>query len=107
MSINNDFCCERMMFATEDIDCPLKYISETRYYKITAPAYFLKKKKKWPSYEIENCPFCGTKLPKDLVDERFEILEKEYGITDPYDAKQKQRIPAEFMTAEWWKKRGL
>ena len=52
------------------------------------------------------CPFCGAKLPKELSDEWFDILEKEYGIDDPHDS-QRDKVPAEFWTDEWWKKRGL
>jgi hypothetical protein len=56
---------------------------------------------------VDYCPWCGTKLPESLFDTRFDILEKEYGIDSPYDDKQKDKIPAEFLTDEWWKKRGL
>lgn len=107
MSINNGFCCERMEIVVGDIDCPLRYIPNLRYYGMSAPKPLLKKNQGWPGYMIDFCPYCGTRLPKDLVDERFAILEKEYGIIDPYDAKQKKRIPKEFETDEWWKKRGL
>lgn len=109
MTIHNGFCCERMMYATGNMDCPLQYIPKLRSYIISAPVYLLKEKKvrRWPRYAIEYCPFCGTKLPKNLRVERLELLKKEYGITDPYDAKQQKRIPQEFMTDEWWKNRGL
>ncbi len=88
-------------------DSPLTYSTDTRSYTISAPKALMKKNWVWLGYMVIFCPFCGTKLPKRLVGERFEILQKEYGITDPYDKKQKKRIPAEFMTDEWWKKRGL
>lgn len=55
---------------------------------------------------LSYCPWCGFKLPESLFDARLEILENEYGIDDPY-GKQKKNIPAEFLTDEWWKKRGL
>lgn len=55
---------------------------------------------------IWHCPWCGTKLPEDLGEEWGETLEKEYGITDPFD-EDKERVPPEFWTDEWWKKRGL
>lgn len=107
MSITNDFCCERMMFAAEDIDSPLRYKPKLRYYSMSAPKSLLKKNAIWVGYTVDFCPYCGAKVPKDLVDEYFEILEKEYDITDPYETKQKKRIPAEFMSDEWWKKREL
>ena len=55
---------------------------------------------------INFCPFCGTKFLKELSDEWYEILAKEYGIESPsYDDRDK--VPQEFWTDEWWKKRGL
>jgi hypothetical protein len=35
------------------------------------------------------------------------ILKKEYHIEDPWEASYEGRVPPEFMTDEWWKKRGL
>lgn len=55
---------------------------------------------------IANCPWCGTKLPKELSDEWYDTLETEYGIIDPTH-KERAKVPAEFWTDEWWKKRGL
>ena len=55
---------------------------------------------------INYCPFCGTKLPRELWDEWLDTLEKEYGIEDPTDS-EREKVPAEFWTDEWWKKRGL
>lgn len=107
MFINNNFCCERMKLAVEDIDCPLDYIPKVRYYRMSAPKSLLKKNEVWVGYRVDFCPYCGTKLPADLANERLEILEQEYGIDNPNDPKQKKRIPKEFMTDEWWKKRGL
>jgi hypothetical protein len=60
----------------------------------------------WPHKSTQGvfyCPWCGTKLPKELSDTWFETLEKEYGIDDPY----KINYPQEFNTDEWWIKRGL
>ena len=52
------------------------------------------------------CPFCGTKLPTSLADEWFDTLEREYGIEDPSD-EDYDRVPLEFRSDAWWKKRGL
>jgi hypothetical protein len=46
------------------------------------------------------CPFCGKKLPKDLVDEHFDAVRDNTG--KPLDP-----LPEEFKTDEWWRKRGL
>ncbi len=56
--------------------------------------------------DIRFCPYCGKKMPKELSDEWYDILEKEYGIKDPIHCDKKQ-VPQEFWTDEWWKKRGL
>ncbi len=56
---------------------------------------------------LEFCSWCGTQLPKNLNDEWFDILEQEYGLDMPRTVKQQKKIPAEFLTDEWWKKRGL
>lgn len=55
---------------------------------------------------ISYCPFCGTKLPVELSDYWFDILEIEHGIVDTA-GEDKAKVPAEFRTDEWWKKRGL
>ncbi len=91
----------------EDQDCPLKYISKIRYYTMSAPKKLLKKNEIGPGYAVLFCTYCGTKLPQNLAEEWADILEQEYEITDPSESKQKNLIPAEFKTDEWWKKRGL
>ncbi|UCM85512.1 MAG: hypothetical protein LF885_05965 [Rickettsia endosymbiont of Culicoides impunctatus] len=57
-------------------------------------------------YSIQYCPWCGTKLPRELWDEWYDILSSEYGIEDPTE-NDREKVPAEFWTDEWWKKRGL
>ena len=52
------------------------------------------------------CPWCGKKVPKDLDQEWGETLEKEYGLTREA-RRDDSKIPEEFKTDEWWKKRGL
>ena len=54
---------------------------------------------------IHYCPYCGKKLPTILEDEWYEVLKKEYGLT--FDDDVDKQIPSEFLTDEWWKKRGL
>lgn len=55
---------------------------------------------------IKYCPWCAFELP-NLYDEWFNILEEEYGIEGPLDDAEKHKIPQEFKTDEWWRKRGL
>lgn len=57
-------------------------------------------------YQILFCPFCGKYLGENLSDKWWNILKQEYNITDPIDNERK-KVPKEFWTDEWWKKRGL
>jgi hypothetical protein len=59
---------------------------------------------------IDYCPFCGAKLPKELIDEREEIIRTELGLSylpGDYGESPEKELPEEFKTDEWWKKRGL
>jgi hypothetical protein len=52
------------------------------------------------------CPWCGTKFSNDLDNEWMKVLREEYNIKDPiFDDADK--VPAEFRTDEWWRKRNL
>lgn len=89
-----------MKIFLEDPKVPLKYYPITREYGLIlnhSSAIQL----------IFYCPWCGTKLPKDLREEFFNILEKEYGIEPEFDIQNDPNIPEEFKSDEWWKKLGL
>jgi len=51
------------------------------------------------------CPWCGSQLPEGLGDEWAKILKEEYKLDNPF--KEWDRVPPEFKTDEWWKRRGL
>jgi hypothetical protein len=51
--------------------------------------------------QIHFCPWCGTRLPKSLVDEWFAILDDER--LEPDDP----RVPEDMKTSAWWRQRGL
>ncbi len=53
---------------------------------------------------IKYCPWCGIKLPEPLGEKRFDILCEMF---EDFDGFLDPRIPEEFKTDEWWKKRGL
>lgn len=61
---------------------------------------------------IDYCPYCGQKLPNSLREEHYSTIYKELGEKylrsdeDTYDDFM-NRLPEEFQTDEWWKKRGL
>src|ERR1700730_11265955 len=96
---NDIYCCKALNCQIQDNHCPIKY------------------NKKWREYSVQDfsstslslmmfCPNCGTRLPSSLRDEWFDILEQEYGLEDPMDD-DKGKVSKEFLTDEWWKKRGL
>lgn len=88
--LKDDFCCVAMKGCINDPDASLHYLPQLRYYTITAPTPLLvKAKTSWGGYTVTFCPYCGIKLPNDLIEERMDILEKEYGIDDIYDVEQK------------------
>jgi hypothetical protein len=102
-----DFCCKYMVALLNNPDAPIEYNPITREYDLTIPDLYLDPDEGCDSFGIDFCPRCGTKLPKNLIEEWAEILRSEYNIDDPYDPKQKKLIPKEFFTDEWWKNRGL
>ncbi len=91
-----EFCCKDMNLFLSDPRDPIKYNPVFREYFI----------------DIENlnniltmpfCPWCGYKLPSSLRDNFFDIIFNELELDDYDDP----RLPAEFKTDEWWRKRGL
>ena len=92
-------CCENMNFFLKENKVAIYYSSKERKYGLDL-------KYVEAIQSIFFCPWCGKKLPKNLSTEWFEELEK-LGIDEPFDEKQQKKIPSEFLTDEWWKKRGL
>ena len=96
------FCCLAMdaMIKNDYSLYNVKYDQAIReYYLESLPGPYIR--------TIQFCPWCGSQLPKGLRDEWFDILENEYGLDDPGWPEQEAKVPAEFKTDEWWKKRGL
>ena len=102
----SDFCCEDMYrhLKGDEHGCEIhfRYSPKTRDYSI---AY---KKEFGSGYqEVGYCPWCGSKLPPSLDDKMVEILQNEYGFDFTEKTIRDYKIPPEFKTDEWWKKRGL
>ena len=87
-------CCKTMNDFLEDKRFPILYFPKYREYNLTLI-------NSNAIQGINFCPWCGKKLPKDLRDTYYDILESEYSNLDD------QNIPVEFNNEEWWKKRGL
>ena len=93
-------CCELMEDFLDDTRIPVQYYSISREYGVSL-------KGSSAIQLLSYCPWCGKKLPESLRDEYYDILEKEYEL-DSYDINDHpEKIPQEFKSDEWWKKRGL
>jgi hypothetical protein len=97
-------CCLSMAYAVDKENS--ENVSPC-FYNPKFRRYYLKATQGLGGGKINFCPYCGTKLPQELSDMWFDILEKEYGLDDPGWPEQEEKIPAEFLTDEWWKKRDL
>jgi hypothetical protein len=104
-----EFCCEDMkLYAERDVnDDRSKYVDydpKERFFSIYRAG-----SKRYGTH-ISYCPFCGSKLPELLVDERWNIILEELGpdyLPDDDNNPPRKELPEEFKTDEWWKKRGL
>lgn len=98
---NNGFCCREMGYYLEEGRVPIKYFKQFRSYGIQMiePEDCID--------PIDYCPWCGSKLPEDLGETFFKVLESEYGIQTTIGDLQNHPIPEEFQSDEWWKKRRL
>ena len=93
-----EHCCLAMKTAVDCKYSPIIYEPYIREYVI------LDKSGIGAAY-MTFCCNCGIELPKCLSDEWYAIMEEMFG-EDPY-GKYKEKAPKEFLTEEWWRKRGL
>jgi hypothetical protein len=94
-------CCNIMEEYATHKNASLEYSPETRAYDL-----LLHDNSPGTRQPILYCPWCGTKLPKDLGEEWAEMVEKELGLKSVWDIEWNE-IPDKYKTDEWWKKRGL
>ena len=92
-------CCMTMHYGLLSDKKVLNYVPKYREYSVNIP-------NSPTCMAMDYCMFCGKKLPESLRIEWFDILEQKYGLESPYE-EDRDRIPKEFLTDEWWKKRGL
>lgn len=86
--------CENMLAAVRDSRIPVVYYSKFREYGILidgGPATLL----------MEYCPWDGTKLPRSLRNEYFDLV---HGMGLELESKN---LPREFTSDEWWRTRGI
>ncbi|HEV2916115.1 MAG TPA: hypothetical protein VGW78_00045 [Candidatus Babeliales bacterium] len=105
--MNKSHCCEAMEGILERGQSTLIYRPITRSYSIREVIVNKKTISIGASNRITFCPSCASKLPEPLFDKIDEVLEKEHNLIDAWSDDNKNKIPAEFLTDEWWKKRGL
>lgn len=99
------FCCLTMDATLENGESLLSYDSKMREYSIRGGKCY-KDGKDYGGFMLIYCPFCGTKLPKDLRDEWFDELSKILGFEVDIST-DKRKIPKDFKSDAWWKKRKL
>lgn len=91
-------CCEEMNLHLSNGEIYLDYDASVRRYGIAYKEAF-----GGGCQQINFCPWCGARLPKILIDELSTIVFDELNLNGYDDP----RLPDEFKTGEWWKKRGL
>ncbi len=102
-SIMTKHCCERIVLALNNRDNPVEYNAIFREYGIRLIKHSA-------SLElIAHCPWCAVKLLPSLRKNFFKIVESQYGIEDDgfFDLADNSRLPEEFHSDKWWKKRKL
>ncbi len=97
-NVKKDHCCKEMRSHLSGREIYLKYDEVCRFYGID-----YKKICGGGVQGIFYCPWCGRKLPSDLTDVYFDIIIDQLKLDGPED----QRLPKEFKSDAWWKKRGL
>jgi hypothetical protein len=94
------YCCKNMGMAIENDEVPISYNPIVREYGLNLLSAEIKL--------LYFCPWCSTKLPVSLNDEFFEILKNEYHIDDNFfEILKNPKLPNEFKSDIWWKKRNL
>lgn len=116
MKRNPDHCCEKMQWYLEEQKAGIYYNPILREYYIRLRSY------RDGKCAIFYCPWCGYSMKPSLIDKYYSILRDEYNIEyEPYDniyyeivetkdeswEEVNRRLPKEFKTDEWWKKRDL
>ena len=91
-----------MNYYSENKNSLLEYDKEFRTYR-----FLIKDGVNGTHQMFSFCPWCASKLPKELGDIWEETIQKELGYEDPFYEPGYDNLPKEFRTDEWWRKRGL
>jgi hypothetical protein len=96
------FCCFDMDSMINEGEEPLYNVK----YNPTRREYYLKSLVGPYAMILQYCPWCGSKLPESLRKQWYAILRTEFHL-NPNDPDDEVKIPQEFLSDEWWKKRAL
>ena len=100
------FCCKGLKGAIEFFNTPIRYRARYREYVIKDEG-FNDDEGLIVSSKLSYCPWCGEKLPKSLFNYWKREIAIHFGIVDFLDKEELNKLPKEYMTDEWWKKKGL
>lgn len=56
---------------------------------------------------ISHCPWSGRKLPDDLTDPWFDLIEELMGTDDWSTDEAREKLSSDYFTETWWIERGL
>ncbi|WP_420334096.1 DUF6980 family protein [Roseibium sp.] len=56
---------------------------------------------------ISHCPWSGRKLPEDLADQWFDLIEELMGTDDWSTDKAREKLSGDYFNETWWIERGL
>jgi hypothetical protein len=96
-------CCKEMNTTLNDENTSLVYSSVFRDYGLLV----VTDNDRTTVQGIYYCPWCQTQLPKNCFNLWFQVLKQEYNLDNPRSEEQRNFIPNEFKTDEWWIKRKL
>ena len=101
----NKHCCEILEFDVEIDKTIFDYEGSDREYLLINYKY------EYGSYQpFDYCFYCGKKMPQSLSSERNKVIKKELGLDfgdDDVYFKERDKLPEEFYTDEWWRKRDI
>lgn len=100
------FCCKGLKGAIDFFNTPIRYISRYREYRIKDQG-FNDDEELFVSSKLLYCPWCGEKFSKSLFNSWKREIAIQFGVVDILNKEELKKIPKEYMTDEWWKKKGL
>ena len=91
-------CCDEMQMHLKGGEVAVNYRDFIREYSVDL-------RQKTSVQTIQFCPWCGRKLPTDLL-ERWTAELDSLMLYDPF-GKDRANVPDEFWSEKWWQMREL